>query len=197
MPEINISSGSEVVILAALELEWQAIRDYLKNLEEIVHHQGTIYHRGTFAGNSRIWRIAVAEIGMGGTGAASETERAINYFHPEITFFVGIAGGLKDVQIGDVVAATKVYGYESGKAAKRFEPRPEVWRASHALEQRARAEARNTGWLARLGAKAPDPAPKVFIGALAAGEKVVSSKQSETYQLLKAIYGDALAVEME
>ncbi len=113
MPEINISSGSEVVILAALELEWQAIRAYLQNVEEIVHPQGTIYHRGTFAGNSRIWRIAVAEIGMGGTGAASETERAINYFHPEITFFVGIAGGLKDVQIGDVVAATKVYGYES------------------------------------------------------------------------------------
>src|SRR5258708_5301159 len=187
----------DVVILTALGLECQATLTHLRDIKEIIHPEGTIYHRGTFADNSRIWRIAVAEIGMGGTGAASETERAINYFHPELTFFVGIAGGLKEVQIGDVVAATKVYSYESGKAARQFEPRPEVWRASHALEQRARAEAHNPGWLARLGANISDPAPKVLIGVLAAGEKVVSSKQSETYQLLKAIYGNALAVEME
>src|SRR5262249_51267773 len=120
-----------------------------------------------------------------------------SYFRPQITLFVGIGGGLKDVELGHVVAASKVYAYESGKVGQQFQPRPEAWRASHALEQRARAEARNDEWLTRLGGPYPDPVPEVHIGALAAGEKVLASTQSDLIRLLKAIYGDTLAVEME
>jgi nucleoside phosphorylase len=197
MLEQDGSSTCEVVILTALGLERQAVLAHLQNVQKIVHPGGTIYHWGSFSGKHRLWRVAVAEIGIGGPPAAVETERAISYFHPEITFFVGIAGGLKDVQIGDVVAAIKVYSYESGKVAQRFEPRPEVWRASYALEQCARAEVHQDDWLLRLGDLSPEPRPRVFVGALAAGEKVVSSKRSSIYLLLQAIYGDALAVEME
>ena len=96
-----------------------------------------------------------------------------------------------------MIAATKVYAYEVGKAAPDFEPRPEVWRASYALEQRARAEIQNSNWLARLAEPYPASAPRAFVGALAAGEKIISSKQSSNYQLLRTHYGDALAVEME
>ena len=122
--------------------------------------------------------MAVAEIGIGGTNAAAETERALSYFQPAFAFFVGVAGGLKNVKLGDVVAATKVYAYESGKDAQIFEPRPEVWTVSYALEQRAKAVAGDLAWLKRLPEPSPDPAPLVLVGAIAAGEKVITSEQT-------------------
>lgn len=191
------SRSCDVLILTALRVECEAVLTYLSACREILHPQGTVYQRGEFAGPNRIWRIAVAEIGLGGSSAAVETERALHFFRPRITFFVGIADGLQEVQPGDVVAATKIYNYETGNAGARFAARPEVWRSSYALEQRARAEARGTAWFARLNADTPGAVPRVFIGALAAGEKIIISKQSGVYQILRTIYADALAIETE
>ncbi len=190
-------SSCEVIVLTALPVEFEAAIRHLEDMQECVHPSGTIYHQGTFAGAHRIWRVAVAEIGMGGTAAAVEAEKAIQFFHPQMALFVGVAGGLKDVRRGDVVVATKVYVYEAGKAGSHFEPRPDLGHSSYALEQRARAEAHGTEWLARLTGDIPDPAPQVRIGAIAAGEKVLSSKQSSLARLLTRTYGDALAIEME
>ena len=187
----------EVIILTALPIEFQAVLAHLQETREIIHPQGTIYQVGSFARESDRLQVAVAQIGMGGGSAAVETERAIHFFRPHLLLFVGIAGGLKDVQLGDVVAATKVYAYESGKAGHTFEPRPEVWRASYPLEQRARHEASNQAWLVRLKSSIPDPVPRAYVGALAAGEKVLASTQSSVYRQIKATYGDALAIEME
>lgn len=106
----------EVIVLTALPVEFKAVMRYLEEVKELVHPSGTIYHQGTFVGAHQTWRVAVAEIGMGGTTAATEAEKAIQFFHPQIAFFVGVAGGLKDVRRGDVVVATKVYAYEGGKA---------------------------------------------------------------------------------
>lgn len=196
--DLFASPSGDVIVLTALPEEFRAVVAHLQGTQEVVHPEtGTIYRQGSFPGKQGTWRVAVAQIGMGGLSAASETERASNLFHPRLMFFVGIAGGLKDVRHGDVVVATKVYAYESGKAAARFKPRPEVWHASHALEQRARAEANDDAWLARLDGQHTDPMPCILFGPLAAGEKVLADQRSSVYRFLQANYGDSLAVEME
>lgn len=184
------------VILTALPVEYLAVRTHLTNPQEETHPQGTVYERGQFAAGSQTWEVGLVEIGAGNPGAALEAERAIAYFNPDVILFVGVAGGIKDVALGDVVASTKVYGYESGKAEETFRPRPEVGLSAYGLEQRARAEARKTDWLQRLPL-APSQSPKVYVAPIAAGEKVVASIESEVFQFLRSNYGDAIAVEME
>src|SRR5215469_6062502 len=97
------------VILTALREEHEAIRKHLVKLRENTHAQGTVYQIGEFSASSGlIWDVCLAEIGSGNPSAAQETERAIAFFKPQVAMFVGVAGGLRDVSIGDVVVATKV-----------------------------------------------------------------------------------------
>ncbi|MEO0534261.1 MAG: SUMF1/EgtB/PvdO family nonheme iron enzyme [Cyanobacteria bacterium P01_A01_bin.123] len=184
------------VILTALQVEYLAVRIHLDALQEETHPQGTIYERGTFAANGQTWNVGIAEVGAGNAGAAAEAERAIAHFKPDVILFVGVAGGIKDVRLGDVVASTKIYGYESGKAGETFRPRPTLGLSAYRLEQRAKAEARKSDWLRRLTSQ-PSAQPRAFVGPIAAGEKVVASTKSEVFQFLRSYYGDALAVEME
>jgi nucleoside phosphorylase len=186
------------VILTAIPVEYVAVRAHLTNLQEEIHPEGTIYERGSFLSNGQLWQVGIVEIGAGNAEAAVETKRAIDYFKPSVVLFVGVAGGIKDVALGDVVAATKVYGYESGKVVEEsFQPRPNTSLVSYRLEQRAKAEARKEDWLQRIGESIPTPKPRAFTGAIAAGDKVVASTNSDVYKLLRSNYGDALAVEME
>ncbi|NER46072.1 MAG: TIR domain-containing protein [Symploca sp. SIO1A3] len=184
------------VILTALPVEYLAVRTHLVELEERINPQGTIYEQGKFIGNEYEWEVGIAEVGAGNAGVAAETAQAIAYFQPNILLFVGIAGGIKDVAIGDVVVATDVYGYESGKAGEQFLTRPKAGKSAYALVQRAKSEARKGEWLQRLSSNSV-PQPRVFVAPIAAGEKIVASRQSDIFQFLRASYNDAIAVEME
>jgi nucleoside phosphorylase len=198
MSEDGHRSLPRAVILTTQSVVWEAVCAHLTTGEEQSHPEGTIYQVGLFPNADSGWEVAVAEIGGGNNSAALETERAIRFFQPEIILFVGLAGGLKDVKRGDVIVSTKVYGFESGKVlSETFELRPNVGNASYRLEQRAKAEARKNDWLKRLGGEVPFPQPRAVVGAIAAGEKILASKQSETVQFLRANYGDTRAVETE
>jgi tetratricopeptide (TPR) repeat protein len=195
--KINPIAMGCAVILTALPVEYMAVRAYLTDLQEETHPQGTIYERGKFAANGKSWDVGIVEINAGNSGAVLEAEQAIAYFKPSVVMFVGVAGGIKDVALGDVVAATKVYGYEWSRAKRSFEPRPDVGLSAYNMIQRARAEAKKSDWLQRLASPVPTPPPRVFIAPIAAGEKVVASTQSSVWKFLQSNYGDAVAVEME
>jgi nucleoside phosphorylase len=192
-----MTSGSlptkTAVILTALDVETRAVLRHVKaRAEESV--QGTVFHTGEAEG----WKIAVAETGAGNAGAAALAERAINHFRPRVALFVGVAGGVKDVALGDVVVGTKVYLYESGRdTAYEFKPRPDVRNGAHSIEQRGRALRQTDDWLERLDPSLNHGTPNIFVGAIAAGEKVIASKRAATAKFLKNSYSDTLAVEME
>jgi nucleoside phosphorylase len=187
------------VVLTALPIEYSAVRSHLSEFREIVH-KGTIYEQGEFLAEKVSWEVGIAQIGAGNAGAAASTERALDYFQPDFIFLVGVAGGVKDVAIGDVVVATKVYGYESGKVGESgLLARPEIGQSSHRLVQRAQAEALKEHWKQRILHSLPgsSPSPRAFVGPIAAGEKVLASRKSTLMAFLHTTYNDTLAVEME
>ena len=182
------------VILTALPVEYDAVKAHLTDLREDVHEKGTVYEIGSFDD----WEILIGETGPGNPSAAFETERAIQYFSPLVLVFVGVAGGIKDTTLGDVVAATKVYGYESGKAeGEKFLTRPDVAQTTYALEQRAKAESKKDDWINRIIGTTQDDKPNAIVKPIAAGEKVVASIRSDVFKFIREKYGDAVAVEME
>jgi nucleoside phosphorylase len=187
----------KAVILTALPVEYLEVRQHLNDIVELTN-KGTVYEKGIFNTENGDWEVLLVEIGAGNNTAAFEAERALEYFQPEVCLFVGVAGGIKDAGICDVVVARKVYGYASGKSEKEFLPRPDVGNSSYALTQRSRAVIRNGQWVERIMLPHEKyPQPKAFLGAIAAGEAVVASTESETYKFLRRAYGDSLAVEME
>ncbi len=190
------TSMTDAIFVTALAEEFSAVTAHLSDQREQVEN-GTIYKIGRFQAGGTDCTVAVVLTGMGNALSAAATERALALFKPTFAFFVGIAGGLRDdLEIGDVVTADKVYGYEAGKAAGTFKTRPEATTVSHEALQRANAVVMDNVWQKRIN-PAPDRRPKALVKPIAAGEKIVASKRSEEFKRLRETYSDAHAVAME
>ncbi|MGW3147029.1 phosphorylase family protein [Streptomyces sp. NPDC001177] len=189
---------ADVVVFTALGVESLAVREHLTG--PLVEHEagGALFEVGTFTGLHAEWRVACLETGEGNVAAAALFQRAVAEFRPRHVFFVGIAGGLKDVEPGDVVVARYVYDYERGKDTEDgFRARITTHLSTFALVQRAQAVARTPDWRKRITAPPPGGEPRVFVKPIAAGSKVVGHERSATARLLAEHCGDAVAVEME
>ncbi len=126
---------------------------------------------------------------------ALATERVMRHFSPQAVILCGVAGGVKDVAIGDVVVGTKFYGYDFGKVTSDgFKTRPESGYYSKHLLATAQSVAASTAWRNRCRNNQPC---KVIFGAIAAANKVVAATDSEEYRRLKDDFNDTTAVEME
>ncbi|GAA1141751.1 hypothetical protein GCM10009577_77380 [Streptomyces javensis] len=136
--------------------------------------------------------------GPGNPGAGVSVERAAALFAPRAVLFVGVAGGVKDVALGDVVAADAVYDYETGKDTESgFLPRQKTYQSAYGLVQLARLVAAADAWQRRIRPGDDAPRPRAHVKPLAAGGRVVAHHRSDVGLRLAASAGDALAVDME
>ena len=190
-----MSEGQPIVILTALNLEYNAVRALLTDLRLHTHPAATRFEVGQLATNGR--SVALALAGRGNHGAAVIAERAIAEFAPPAVLFVGVAGGLRrQIELGDVVVATHVYAYHGGTGEDDgLKARPRVLEIQHGADQIAHHVERVGGWEPRAAGR--HRSPKVHFGPIAAGEVVQYSTTSEQARWLRQHYNDALAVETE
>lgn len=192
-----------VVILTALEVERQAIEHNLSNIKNIMHPiTGTDYKKGLYTKpNGKSINVIVGRTDQTNVNASLETERALEFFKPQYIFFSGVAGGLKDVKVGDIVIGATVIGIERGKAEKgNFRFRPQFGASSYELERLASNYASSPEWKEKVQQLVDEefgPEIKVFTGTIASGEKVDASYESDLHQHILQNASHALAIEME
>lgn len=183
----------KIVILTPIIVEYNAVKKHLSNLRpEINTSNMTIYEVGDFLDHTIIIRLT----GSGNFVLSNETEKCVNHFQPDIVLLVGVAGGIKDVAIGDIVVGTRAYDYESGKEHDLgMVSRDKGGFYNYELQEIARYESQSQDWLNRL--EKPERAYQVIFGPIASGEKVVATNKGLIYNLIKQHCNDAIAVEME
>jgi 8-oxo-dGTP diphosphatase len=184
-----------LVVLTALDVEYDSIRGMLTDIRVQSHRAGTRFEIGRLA--DRDCQVALALVGKGNHAAAVLAERAISEFDPAALLFVGVAGALRpSITLGDVVVATHVYAYHGGTSQDDgLKARPRVWEVSHRVQQIAQHLKRTGEWAHQLppGMKHPD----VVFGPIAAGEVVQDSTISAEARWIREHYNDACAIEME
>jgi CHASE2 domain-containing sensor protein/nucleoside phosphorylase len=194
----------KAVILTAIEVEYLSVQRHLQDIRHGKRLQGEDwenYECWEFGSENR-WRVWIKSIGPTQANTSAETAVALEHFKPNVTILVGVAGGIKEksVDIGDVIAATHIYNYESGKASIPFRSRiPSHW-ASNYLRDLATRIQRTNSWI-------PIPTdecrsimqntPKALLKPLASGDKLITSTDCETYRIVREFCEDAVAVEME
>ncbi|AGS80661.1 phosphorylase family protein [Leptospira phage vb_LkmZ_Bejolso9-LE1] len=191
----------QIVVLTALPLEQESIVSKLSEVEKDEHPaSGTQYKVGILNSKGRKLKIVVGRSNQTNVNAGIETERMIQLYNPSHIFFVGIAGGLKDVSIGDIVIGSEVVGYERGKIELEILPRMKFSFSSYDLEMKAVDFSSSVEWIKRskqiVNSKFKDEI-LVFSGTIASGEKVLASTTSDLYKLIKTNISHALAIEME
>ncbi|WP_168801757.1 5'-methylthioadenosine/S-adenosylhomocysteine nucleosidase [Glycomyces buryatensis] len=184
-------------ICTPLDLEYWALRDLLPRHRFTERtERGTAFAVTELQGRHSDWRLVLTLSGRRNADTAVAAERAIATWRPQVLLLVGIAGGLRGVSIGDVIAASSVYHYEPGQDtdAGRF-TRVETLRASHGLSQQAQLI--KDEWAGRLGLAPGETPPRVFHRPIAAGSQVVTGSKSDTAALIETHAGDAHGVETE
>lgn len=187
------------VLCTPLDLEHRAVLGLLGT--DRIHEQsadGTVYELTELHGRHATWRLVIALTSRLNEFASAAVERAISTWEPQILLLVGVAGGRRDAAIGDVIAATKVYGYESGRDTNNgFHPRVDALRCSYMLDQRAHRVSAEGRWIDRLNLGSDQPIPQVFHRPIASGNKVITGTASDTAELISQTCDDAQGVDME
>ncbi|WP_427918915.1 Hsp70 family protein [Streptomyces sp. cg40] len=181
MPDTNAT----IVILTALQVEYEAVKAELVCVRIFRHDSGTLFEEGFLKGTP--WRIVIAAVGRGNDSAAVIAERAGGMFRPRAMLFVGIAGSLKpDVALGHVVVATWVHAYQGGRQTEDgLLARPESWQADNGLLEAARLA---------LGSRLDT----LHFEPVATGDVVLDAAADDPLrQRLRKYYNNAVAIEME
>lgn len=185
----------KVVILTPVTVEHDAVKELLTNIKENPT-KNRFYLKGTFSGKHHEYTVYLEETGSTNPTISNAATQAISNFDPAIVLLVGIAGGVKDVEIGDVVVGTKSYGYEVGKETDSgLLARPFSYEGSKDLQVVARSVKFQKQWVNRSPYATEDT--KVLFGPIAGGEKVIATSSGLIADFLKKSYNDTVALEME
>lgn len=200
------SESVDFAIVVALKKEFDAIRHYIPELarvESTTEDARSYYRAKVKAAGNIDYRIVVTLLpAIGNLDAAHATADLINRWNPRYILVVGLAGGLRraDQNLGDIIVSDSIVYYEPGKVRdSAVEPRNKQFLADRTLLDRF-WHLQSTSWKSTLPAR-PDGStpsaelPRIHVGPIASGEKVIASAD-EAERILSA-QRNLIGIEME
>jgi len=198
----------DVAIITILEEEHEAVYRLLKRPRRVT---GTAE-----MGNQHTWVIGeidapdfdvpyTAVLAMsprsGSNAAVVVTKNTLQTFDPHCVLVVGIAGGLGDLRLGDVVVADRICAYEYEKSGSEFFPRDDLDSPTDAsIFSAAKTLAgRHPRWFSELepSGEVGRRTPRIVIGHIASGDKVVDDPTNNFFASVVRSRPSVLAIEME
>lgn len=200
----------DVLIITAVPIETAAVLNVdCKWSVFTLQGDSTIYRHAIIQANNGACNIVHTQLPeMGMTASAAHTTKAVLRLNPKLVIMTGIAAGLeKDANIGDIIVATDVWNYNSGKyieksngdsvAAELLPDSKHINMDRATMEKILATDFKNQ--LIRIKnsfqGDAPNTALNVFLGPMACGSAVVASK--DVIDLVKSQARKVAGLDME
>jgi nucleoside phosphorylase len=198
----------DVAIITILEEEYEAVLRLLRRVRQVIGSATLDNQHAWVVGEVDVpaspvpYTVALAMSPRAGTNAAViATKNTIRAFDPRCVLVVGVAGGLGDVSLGDVVVADRICAYEYGKVDRGFHPRHDLDSPTDAaITSAARTlAARYPDWYSELvrSEGLMHLSPQITVGKVASGDKVVDDTTDEFFASVTRSRDKLRAVEME
>lgn len=185
----------KVLILTPLKLERDAFAPFFPGQWEPVFKDTALYEQVPFKGKHHDYTVYLCQPGMYNTNMALAISEALQHLDPQLIILSGVAGGVKDLGVGDLIIPDKIYYYQAGKeSSEGYHARPQSYTPSGELLARAKHLTYSGNWKNRLSNGAAEA--KTLIAPLAAGDNVIGTK-GELYKIIKQHYNDTAAIDME
>ena len=185
-----------ILILNPIEKEQLAIKKYLRDASNY-SEEGFYYIKGAYSGKFHDFRVYSVLTGARNAPMALAADKAIRQFKPDFIFLIGIAAGIKDVKIGDIVVGTKTYSYESGKIKDgKYLGRPDVFNFTPELINLSRRIKADNLWTNRVVGTIKNKT-NIEFGPIISGDRVLDSSDAQEFEIIANHYNDTKALEME
>lgn len=200
-----MSLPTDIAILTVIPAEFLEVRKLLENPTLAQGTSPNLYGyehaivRRTSGGE---YRVVLGLAGKAGTANCSQAIiHTVEQYSPRYVLLLGIAGCLApdEAGLGDVILSSEVFGYEYGKVDDGFKPRPNwTYRPDGALFNSAqRFAAIDDSWYLAPAPYDTERKPKVIVGGVASGEKVVDNPDEPFFRAVRHAFPSLKAVEME
>lgn len=197
----------DVAIITILQEEYAAVWHLLRDARPVVGSPGLENKHAWVVGEvdspmSGVPYTVALAMSLAGTNAAViAVKDTLSALDPRCVLVVGVAGGLGDASLGDVVVADRICAYEYGKIDHGFHPRHDLDSPTDAaISSAARTlPDRYPDWYGELARShgLRDLSPRIIVGHVASGDKVVDDPTDEFFASVIRGRPKLRAVEME
>lgn len=191
----------KIAILTAVGKEFETIRNLFSNerigdIQECI--EGAFYYDiiPILINNVNI-DVIIGICDQGNVEASISVNDILHRFNPDLFFFAGTCGGIKDVEVGDSIIVEKVFDLFRGKDSDIWHAKPTNCGMDYKNFGLCRAVMMSVNRGEKLSELYKDNNSKLHMGFIGSGSAIVASEKSKIRELMEVHYANIIGVEME